>query len=244
MPVHDWNRIEPGIFHDFHQAWIIELRNSLNGGVLPAGYFAMTEQIISGPIPDVVTLERETAGEPHPSGGVAVADAPPQARFVTSAEIDAYALKANRLAVKHRLGRVIAVIEIVSPGNKASRHALRSFVEKAEELLRAGISLLIVDVFEPSSRDPQGIHKAIWDQIREEPFELPPDKPLTACAYSAAQPITAYVEPMAVGDPLPALPIFLAPGVYVPAPLESSYATTWDKCPTAMKQFVKNPHGP
>jgi len=29
--------------------------------------------------------------------------------------------------------RVVAMIEIVSPGNKAARHSLRSFVEKAAE---------------------------------------------------------------------------------------------------------------
>jgi hypothetical protein len=30
MPVHDWTRVDAGIFHDFHNAWITELRNVLN----------------------------------------------------------------------------------------------------------------------------------------------------------------------------------------------------------------------
>jgi hypothetical protein len=42
-----------------------------------------------------------------------------------------------------------------------------------------GVNVLIVDLFAPSKRDPQGIHKAIWDEICEEPFERPPDKQLT-----------------------------------------------------------------
>ena len=58
MPIHDWSRVEPGIFHDFHQAWTVEIRNALNGGGLPAGYFALAEQVLGGPIPDVVTLQR------------------------------------------------------------------------------------------------------------------------------------------------------------------------------------------
>jgi hypothetical protein len=133
------------------------------------------------------------------------------------------------------------VLEIVSPGNKSSGHALRSFILKTEELLRHGINLLVVDLFPPSPRDPQGIHKAIWDQIQDEPFELPPDKPLIVAAYAADDLPTGYVEPVAVGDLLPTMPIFLEPGIYVPAPLESTYEATWSKCPEAVREFVENP---
>ena len=159
---------------------------------------------------------------------------------MASAELDPYVGKANRIAIRHRLGKVVAVIEIVSPGNKSSRQALRSFVEKAYELLRQEINLLVIDLFPPSPRDPQGIHKAIWDEIQEEPFELPSDKPLTVAAYSAAEPRTAYVEPVAVGDPLPGLPIFLDPATYVPAPLEATYASTWAKCPKIVRDLVEH----
>ena len=242
MPVHDWSRTEAGIFHDFHQAWTIEIRNALNGGGLPSGYFAMAEQILSGPIPDVVTLQRglRESNLHESGGGIALAEAPPQARYVMSAAPDRYAGKANRIVIKHPLGEVVAVIKIVSLGNKSSQHAIRSFVEKASQLLRQGINLLVVDLFPPSPRDPQGIHKAIWDEIQEEPFELPDDKPLTVAAYSAADPCTAYVEPVAVGDTLPDLPIFLEPSRYVPAPLEATYQSTWVKCPDAVKDVVGN----
>lgn len=241
MPIHDWTRVDPGIFHDFHQAWTIGIRNALNRGGLPADFFAMTEQFVGGPVPDVVTLQRrEAADRPAgPSGGVAVADMPPQARFVLSAEPDVYAHQANRLVIRHRLGRVVAVIEIVSPGNKNSQHALRSFVEKAEELLRGGIHLLVVDLFPPTLRDPQGIHKAIWDTIRDQPFALPDDKPLTVAAYCAGPPHRAYVEPVAVGDVLPPLPIFLDPATYIPAPLEATYQTTWEECPDVVREAVQ-----
>ena len=93
MPIHDWSRTDAGIFHDFHQAWTIEIRNALNDGSLPSGFFALAEQIVSGPI--------------------------------------------------------------------------------------------------------------------------------------------------AVGDPLPALPIFLTPGIYVPAPLEETYQTTWAKCPAIVRELVE-----
>jgi hypothetical protein len=56
MPIHDWTRVSAGIFHDFHQGWTIEIRNRLNSGVLPAGYYALADQRVSGPEPDVVAL--------------------------------------------------------------------------------------------------------------------------------------------------------------------------------------------
>jgi hypothetical protein len=245
MPIHDWSRVEAGIFHHFHQAWTIEISDALNGGGLPPDYFAMAEQIVSGPIPDVVTLQRRRQSRPAPpGGGVVVTETPPQARFVMSAPVDRYGDKANRILIKHSLGHVVAVIEIVSPGNKNSINAIRSFVDKAERLIRQGVNLLVVDLFPPSVRNPQGLHREIWSQFEEEPFELPSDKPLTIAAYAAAEPCTAYVEPVAVGDALPGLPIFLDAERYVPAPLEKTYQSTWDKCPDAIQEVVLSPQSP
>jgi hypothetical protein len=98
--------------------------------------------------------------------------------------VDQYAAKAKVIAIHHTSDpRVVAMVEFVSPGNKASRHGLRAFVDKAVELLRAGIRLLIVDLFPPGPRDPQGIHKAIWDEFTESQFALPADRPLTLASY-------------------------------------------------------------
>jgi len=35
MPVHDWTRVEDGIYHDFHVSWIPEIKKVLNEGLLP-----------------------------------------------------------------------------------------------------------------------------------------------------------------------------------------------------------------
>ena len=103
---------------------------------------------------------------------------------------------------------------------------------------------MIVDLFPPSRRDPQGIHKVIWDRIRDEPFSLPQDKPLTLAAYVKESEMVAYVEPVAVGDCLPDMPIFLKPDFYVPAPLEETYRTTWDEFfPAPMKRLLEAPSG-
>lgn len=124
-----------------------------------------------------------------------------------SAKTGIYATKANRIAIHHGLGEVVAIIEVVSSGNKNSRHGLRSFVEEARETLDQGVHLLVIDLFPPGPRNPQDIHKAIGEKVAEEPFELPPDKPLTLAAYLGGLLKRAYVESVAVGDSLPDMPI-------------------------------------
>jgi hypothetical protein len=245
MPIHDWTRVDAGLFHAFHQSWIVVLSRALNAGVLPADYFALPEQSIQGPIPDVLTLNLSSGrGEPNrTTSGLSVATAPPRARLVRRAEETIYVRKADRIAVRHRHGQVVAVIEIVSPGNKASKNELRTFVEKTSKLIMQGIHLLVIDLFPPSKRDPQGIHKAIWDDLVEEDFQLPADERLTIAAYDAGPPPVAYVEPIAVGEALPDMPIFLKPDFYVPAPLEESYRTTWDDFfPGPMKALLEAPN--
>lgn len=236
MPIHDWTRVRANRWHDFHQSWTLAIRNALNGGLLPAGYLAMAEQITGGPEPDVVTLSLPSRPAGSDPGGVGVTDKPPRARLKTQSDAALYARKADRITVRHPDGDVIAVIELVSPGNKDSKRAVHSFARKAVEFLFAGVNLLIVDLFPPNRLNPQGIHKLIWDRIRDEPFELPPDKPLTLAAYSAGTTITGYVEPVGVGDPLPDMPIFLTPDRYVPCPLEATYQASWDVFPQALKE--------
>ena len=244
MPIHDWTRVRAGRFHHFHQSWVANIAAALNTGLLPPDYFALSEQKAGGPEPDVVTLKLPAKpGVGSRPAGTAVADAPPNVRFKAESETANYARRADRLTVRNEDGDVVAIIEIVSPGNKDSKNALRQFTRKAVQYLHAGINLLIVDLFPPSRRDPQGIHKAIWDRIRDEPFELPADKPLTLAAYTNGSAITAYVEPVAVGDVLSDMPIFLTPDRYVPCPLEATYQTTWGVFPAALKGELERPAG-
>ncbi len=160
MPIHDWTRVIPGIFHDFHLSWLAEIKRTLNAGLLPAGYYALAEQIAGGFGPDVLTLQQPVYGSlsaaAEPCGGIAVADAPPRVRFHARAEIDIYAAKAKKVMIRHRSDhKVIAIIEIVSPGNKNGQTEFAAFVQKADQALLSGIHLLIVDLFPPTVRDPR-----------------------------------------------------------------------------------------
>ncbi|MFO0850620.1 MAG: DUF4058 family protein [Gemmataceae bacterium] len=242
MPIHDWTRVRAGTFHYFHQRWIQALGDALNNGGLPPGYFAMTEVDAKGPIPDVLALKAQTPGPTDGSVGVAVADAPPRTRVVSRGEnTRGYACRADRLSVYLPQGELIAVIEIVSPGNKDNTNGLDAFVRKVRRLIRRGVHVLVIDLFPPSARDPQGIHPPVWSRFKEEPFELPAEKPLTIAAYSAGPEKVAYVEPVGVGDPLPDMPIFLTPDRYVPCPLETTYMASWAVFPAALKGPLEKP---
>ena len=240
MPMHDWSHVDANVCHHFHQRWTIAICDVLNGGLLPPGYSALVEQHAGGLGPDVLALQRRSRPKPpsEPAGGVLTVT-PPKTRHVMQTKTVLAAL-GNRIVIRHRLGDVVCMIEIVSPGNKSGRAALRTFVEKTVEFLRKGIHVLVIDLFPPTSRDPQGIHKAIWDEFEEEDLELPPDKPLTLVAYDAGPPRVAYVEPVAVGDVLPDMPLFLKPEFYVPAPLDATYQATWGVFPAPLKGLLRS----
>jgi hypothetical protein len=130
------------------------------------------------------------------------------------------------------------MVEIVSSGNKNNQSGLNAFVRKAQEALAAGIHLLIVDLFPPSSRDPQGIHRAIWGEDCGEDYTLLADKPLTCVAYVGGAGAEAFIEPVAVGDALPEMPLFLTPEIYVPMPLEATYQSAWEAMPTYWREVL------
>jgi Protein of unknown function (DUF4058) len=185
MPIHDWTRVSSGTFHDFHQGWTIEIRNTLNSGVLPDGYYAVADQRVSGSEPDIITLRLRS---PEPEGGPAVAETRPHITCAARVETETalYARKANRIVIHHELGRVVAMIEVVSPGNKDTKHALASLIAKAVDSIRNGVHFLMIDLFPSGPRDPQGFAQAIRNELVGESLGTRPvDKLLTVAAYDA-----------------------------------------------------------
>jgi hypothetical protein len=214
MPIHDWTRVPAGTWHDFHVGWVAPLARGLNAGLLPNGYHALAE-----PQPD-------------------------RAEDTATDEPAVYALKRRTIAIRrdHDDG-LVALIEIVSPGNKSARRALETFVEKAVESLYRVYHLLVIDLFPPGPRDPNGIHAAIWGEISDEPFALPADEPLTLAAYSAGDRKIGYIEPTAVGRALIDMPLFLTPDEYVNVPLEATYLAAYRGVARRRREVLEAPPG-
>jgi hypothetical protein len=245
MPIHDWTRVEASTFHDFHSGWIVHLKEALNRGKLPQGYYAQAEQHVGRKIADVLTLHisdpdrLKNLPAPTDGGAVAVAEAPPRVRRTM---VLAPPLKKARrtLTIRHTTGhRIVALVEVLSPGNKASASDVGEFVRKVEEALRAGIHVVLVDPLPPGRHDPSGVHGAIVEAISTEEDDLPHGKPLTLASYAARTPPVAYVEHLAVGDGLPAMPLFLTPDHYVNLPLEATYQAAFEGMPGYWREVLE-----
>ncbi len=241
MPIHDWTRVDSGIFHAFHHGWIEELARALNRGVLPSDYYALPEQHAAGFGPDVLTLQG-SEWEDADLGGAQTTSAVltvPKLTPIAETDMEFYRRKQKTVTIRHVSGdRVVAMVEIVSPGNKAARNAMRAFVEKAAELLAKGIHLLIIDLFPPGKRDPQGIHGEIWQEVAGQEYTAPTERPLTLAAYETGNTLRAYVIQVAVGDALADMPLFLAPQQAVTVALEATYNAAFAEVPRRWRRVL------
>lgn len=243
MPIHNWTRGHDCLFHDFHLGWIAELCSRLNHGILPTSHFAMSETIeLRPPVGFHVLPEPDgpLVGSEGCAGLLDAAVSPPHTRVTVKRDRIEYASRIVTIRDTDTHA-VVAAIMLLSQQDKQIDYRWDSYVRHAVAALTHGIHLLIIDLFSPNRRNPQGIHQAIWDRIHDVPFELPPDKPLTLAAYDAGPPLVAYVEPVAVGDALTDMPLFLKPEYYVLAPLEATYQTTWNVFPAPLKKLLEAP---
>jgi hypothetical protein len=245
MPVHDWTKVEAGTFHSFHNAWIAHLMGKLNAGLLPDGYYALTEQFSAGPIPDVLTLNIPDIGSgPDPASrvqGIALAEAPPQVTRKLVADPKAlYRARRRTVTIRHSSGhRIVAFLEILSPGNKDRTASVEQFVNKVDSALMQGVHVLVVDLFAPGRFDPRGIHGAIWARYGMEEYVVLADQPLTLASYRAVVPVEAYIEQLAFGQPLPPMPLFLDADTYICAPLESTYQAAFQDMPAFWRDVLE-----
>jgi hypothetical protein len=259
MPMHDWTRISPNDYHHFHGRWIFSIADWLNDGALPARYLALAEHAIPPAVPDVLTLELPGGNgaqaqraappdRPNGTGGVATIAGRPATRYTATVRAPRRAGRPQRRIAIRTVDdrRIVAVVEIVSPGNKAGVREFRRFIDKAVGFLRNGIHLLVIDPFPPTLRDKAGLHAAIWRALTREQFNPPPDKPLTLASYAAegADVYSSYVEPMAVGDNFPEMPLLLEPELFVRVPLETTYQTAWASYPTQLRKILEPHPGP
>jgi uncharacterized protein DUF4058 len=245
MPVHDWTKVEAGTFHSFHNAWITHLMGKFNGGLLPEGYYALTEQYSSGPIPDVLTLHVPDLGPgPNPpprERGIALAEAPPQVSRKLVADPKAvYRARRRTLTIRHASGhRIVAFLEIISPGNKDRTASVEEFVNKIDSALMQRVHVMVIDLFPPGRFDPRGIHGAIWARYGMEEDIVTPDRPVTLSSYRAVVPVEAYIEHRAFGDPLPEMPLFLDLDTYINVPLDLTYQAAFQDMPAFWRDVLE-----
>ena len=244
--IHDWTRVDAGTWHSFHYSWIAEIKRALNAGKLPAGYYAEAEKPAPPYIPDVLTFQEasdEIMDDADPDGGgvaTAALVAPPLSLQQTASPDTLVAGLGRTIAVRHESGdRLVALLELTSPANKDRPRSVAAFADKAAAAIERGIHVSVIDLLPPTRHDaPHGLIARAAEAAGLGELDVPAGKPLMIGAFDAARPPMLYAEPLAVGDALPDLPVFLRPGRHVAVPLASTYAAAWQATPRRWRDVI------
>ncbi|MBI4602426.1 MAG: DUF4058 family protein [Planctomycetes bacterium] len=254
MALHDWSLVDSGIFHNFHLLWIGRLNAHLNERILPEPYYAIAEPVLGEAVPDVITLQEQGIAprddvaasqglvrEEPSQGAVALAPAPVLVQELGPP--DPYALLARLISIRDSLrdDRVVAVIELVSHANKASRVHSERFTEKSLSLLAKGIHLVIIDVQPGTALVPNGFHEKICEAYGAQPPARPENRPCQAASYEVlgTSAVRAHIVALRTGDKLPEMPVFLLPHHFVRLPLDTSYQEAFTSLPRKFRVLLE-----
>jgi Protein of unknown function (DUF4058) len=215
-------------WESFHTTWASALADVLNRGVLPPGYIAL-EQVHAGAAIEIdVATFSDRASTPANGGGTATtaravwtpATAPLilPAAFPPTATVEIVTTEGSRT--------LVAAVELVSPANKDRAVKRRLFAAKCATYLGRGVGLIVVDVV--TSRQGN-LHNDLIDLLGlDAAFRMPAEQALYGVAYRPLQEagvgrIETWPVALAVGQPLPTLPLSLEAELCVSVDLEAAY---------------------
>jgi hypothetical protein len=204
-------------WHSFHNSWATYLSSQLNT-LLPSGYFAEANVQFGVEI-DVAAFE-EPGGAGAPPGWM---PPPPAASHpFEMAEV------VVEVGIFSRSGgpQLAGAVELVSPANKDRPLHRDAFVSKCVTYLQAGVGLVLVDVV---TERPADLHRELLVRLGIADPGLG-----SALSGSAFRPVEregkslldVWQEALALGQPLPTLPLWLRGGLCLPVELEATYERT------------------
>jgi len=232
MPLHDHfapplNRTHP--WRGFHSAWAAAIARHLNHSVLPAGYYAVPNSDMDGPVEiDVAALQSRQA---EAGGGpdLPVLWSPSQPALTVTLDFPLLELIEVQVFWDEGDPQLKAAIELVSPRNKDRPDARRAFATKCISYLHAGSSVVVVDVVTNRRANFHAEILGLLEINGPAAWQSPSD--LYAVAYQAApveeaRTLRAWPEALVIGSPLPRMPLWLGTDICVPLDLETTYQMT------------------
>lgn len=207
----------------FHGAWATKLAVDLNEH-LPDGWYA--EPTVQWAIEvDVAAFEESEALVGTLATGPSAGTWEPAAPAKTidfSLTTDVVEVKVYRDFTDFPL---VGVIELVSPANKDRPETREAFVSKCDTYLRDGIGLVMVDIV---TKHNANLHALLMDRLDD---PEPRDEPLYASAYHPVKrngetKLEIWYEPLAVGQELLSMPLFLKNGPRACVNLADTYRQT------------------
>jgi hypothetical protein len=224
---------------ELHGAWPAMIVMALNKS-LPPNYVAAPQIHLGGHYQ--VAAASFNGKRPHASasvsgegeGGVATAVwAPPQPTLDVAIDLpdpDEYEVRVYEEDKHER--RLVAAVEIVSPSNKDQPENRRLFVAKCAELLRRQVSVTLVDLVTARQANLYGELLKFIGQSDPSLATTPPPTYAAACRWRQVgvpprEPrLETWAHRLAIGQPLPTLPLWLSENLAIPLELEASYEET------------------
>jgi hypothetical protein len=199
-------------WESFAGNWAGAMADALNESLLPEGYFAEEHAQLGPRVEiDVATFDHSESLTP--------------ALVVPAAFPDAFEV----LVFESEGGtRLVAAIELVSPGNKDRPGERQAFAVKSASYLCRGISLIVIDIV---TSQRANLHNEIMRVLGHgEAFAISAETVLYGVAYrpivrDAQEQIEAWPSPLGIGRPLPVLPLALNAGLALPIDLEATFTT-------------------
>jgi len=219
-------------WESFHSLWAGEMVRDLNLTLLPASYVAEPNVKLGVEIEvDVATLREDGHTRQADSSAVATAVyAPPQPGLTFQADFgdsDVFEIKVH----KEEGGlRLVAAIELVSPRNKDRPGARAAFVRKCAAYLQQGVALIVVDIVTERTGN---LHADLVRLLHNAAPDLAEPQALYAVAYRArpsadSTHMEAWPHRLALGEPLPTLPLWLDVDLAIGMDLDETYRATCD----------------
>jgi hypothetical protein len=195
----------------FHGSWPAVIVMALNRQ-LPPRYLAEPRVHLGVSMEiDVTAFDEEMPASPAPGFGA-----------------DQYVYEV-RVFDTWRDRRLVAAVEIVSPANKDRPENRRAFVTKCAALLQQRVSVAIVDLVTTRQFNLYGDLLELIGQADPALAPEPPPLYAAACRWTRrddAWNFESWTHPLALGQPLPTLPLWLADNFAVPLELEATYEET------------------
>ena len=222
FPHHHWE--------SFHSNWATRIADVI-APLLPPE-FQVEEHSHAGPgfEIDVATHEVETARENGAAVGAALATraAPAYAPPVPDGTMPAAFPDTFKVRVFSTTAglTLVAVIELVSPGNKDRAAERRAFAAKCGGYLSQGVSLIVMDVV---TNCHANLHNELMRLMEAAPErDFPAGVSLYAVAYRPVRrgeqaEIDIWQRRLAVGEPLPTLPLRLTGDQFIAVDFEAAY---------------------
>jgi hypothetical protein len=202
---------KPSVWQDFHARFIAAAAERIGTLVYPRYYVRIDEYVFihefsadeRKPLgrPDLVfTDSGGTAGGGTPGGGATAVAAPAEVGIPATA-VDV--IRHRFLEIRDRDSTaVVTVVELLSPSNKASGQGREEYWNKVRRLVATTYTSLVeLDLLRGGVRLP-------WDQLPACDYYALVSRP----ADRRRDPPKAAVWPVRLRDPLPPIPIPLAPG--------------------------------